>query len=423
MTRATAPEDRTPRASRTPDSSGASALPPTAGTALVLRLRGAARYAAPALLGYAAVRAVGLLALVAAHGVHRTVTRLGSAFDAEWYAGIVRSGYAYSDGLVGQHGIPYSSKAFFPLFPALAEPFHRLLPISAGTALLVVAWSASLAAAWGIFACAAHLHSRRVGVLAAVLWGVLPLAAVEDMGYSEGLFTALCAWALYAVLTRRWIWAGSLCVLAGLTRPTGMALTGAVGLAALVELCRWWRGRGEPARPGAVDWWRPLVGGLLSPLGWLGFILWTGWSEGSWGAYFHIQKAWASSFDGGAHTLKWYGELLGPYHRGYGHTQAHLVTGVTALVYLLLFVVTLVRRQPLVLLAFSAALLVMDLGNSSPYPPLARFLMPAFPLLFPLAEWLARIRNRGVLLVLLGAAALASAAYGVLVVFHNGAPA
>jgi hypothetical protein len=421
VTRATAPEERI--SVPVGASAGARALSPAGPRPPVHRLRRALRYAAPALYGYAAVRALGLVLLMAVKGPGPTIVRLGTGYDAGWYVRIVRTGYAVSNGLVGQNHIPYSPRAFFPLFPALAEPFYRLLPVSASTALLMVSWPASLLAAWGIFACAAQVVGRRAGVFAAVLWGVLPLAAVENMSYSEGLFTALCAWALYAVLTRRWIWAGVLSVAAGLTRPTAMALTAAVGLAALVELHRRWRERDHPLRDPGADWWRPLVGGLLSPLGWAGYILWTGWVEGSWGAYFHLQQAWGSSFDGGAHTLRWFAELLGPHRGGSGLTSANLVMGATTLVCLALFAVTAVRRRPLVLLAFSGALLVMDLGNAAAYPPLARFLLPAFPLLFPPARWLAGIRRRSVPLVLLGAAAVLSAAYGVVVVFLAGAPA
>jgi hypothetical protein len=38
-----------------------------------------------------------------------------------------------------------------------------------------------------------------------LLWGVLPVAIVQWMGYTEPLFTTLAAWALYGVLTGRWL--------------------------------------------------------------------------------------------------------------------------------------------------------------------------------------------------------------------------
>ena len=376
------------------------------------------RLAAPALYGYAATRAVLLAMLVLSRGPHRTITRLATDWDASWYGRIVRLGYTAHSGVFNAHGAEYSSKAFFPLFPALAEPFYRALPVTAGVALLIVAWVSGLFAAWGIYACGALCYDRRVGVVAAVLWGVLPLATVETMAYAESLFTALCAWGLYAVLRRNWIQAGALALLAGLTRPNAMALTGALAIAALVALYRSRRDGGDQ-----VARWRPPAGVLISSLGWLGYMLWTGWTQGSLTGYFHIQDAWSSRFDGGLSTLRWVAELSGPYHHGHGDSTNNLLMAATVLVYLVLFVVCLVRRQPLVLVVFSALLLAMDLGNSSPYPPLARFLIPAFPLLFPLAEQLVRIRRRWLLAALLGALALWSGYHGVDLVFVSGAPA
>ena len=409
--------------------------------------------------GYAAVRAVGVLALVLYGQLrHRSVVgRMGSAWDAGWYVRIVRTGYSVSNGLIGKDGIPYSPRAFFPLYPWLAAPLHRLLPVSAGGALVLVSSVAGVAAAAGVYACAAHCHGHRAGVAAAALWGVLPLAAVEDMAYSESLFTAFAAWTLYAVLTRRWLTAGLLCVLAGLTRPTAMVLTAAVGIAALAELRRLHRAPdlnpagalnpvGTPAQAATAEppWWRPLAAALLAPLGWVGYMLWTGWAVGSWTGYFHIQDAWGSSFDGGASAVRRLVHLVTgasaqhPSHSpaapvaaaaqqqvsGAIGVLATVVMVATLLACLALFVRT-VRgdRQPLVLLAYTAALLVLDLGNSSSSPPLARFLLPAFPLLFPLATWVADLRPGRRPATVLGVCALLSALYGVVVVFLAAAPA
>ncbi|MBC3840514.1 hypothetical protein GXW82_10495 [Streptacidiphilus sp. 4-A2] len=357
------------------------------------------------------------------------LARLGGAWDAAWYTRIVEIGYtaripyATPNGTIGAHGIPYSPRAFFPLYPGLAEPLYRILPISAGTALVIVSGAAGIAAALGIYACAAHCHGHRVGVIAAVLWGVLPLAAIENMAYSESLFTALAAWTLYAVMTRCWLWAGVLCFLAGLTRPTTMALTAAVAVAALAEL------RSER---GADDYpllrRRLLALCLVAPMGWVGYILWTGWVEGSWLAYFHIQDAWGSSFNGG---LSFFGLLIheaaatglrSPFSHGTSAAVSAVML-VTLFAYLALFIRTLRRRQPLVLLAYSAALIVIDLGNASPAPPLARFLLPAFTLLFPIAERVAKIRGRWRPAFLLGAFALLSGLYGIVVVFAGEVPA
>jgi len=397
---------------------GAVPLPATDPYPASQRVRRALRQAAPALYGYAATRLVLLSLLVLSRGPHRTITRLATDWDASWYGRIVRMGYTPHTGVFSPLGVEYSSKAFFPLYPALAEPFYRALPITAGLALLIISWTSGLVAAWGIYACGAFCHSRRVGVVAAVLWGVLPLAAVESMAYSEALFTAICAWCLYAVLRRNWLWAGSLCLVAGLTRTNAMALTGALGVAALAELYRWRRDAGGP-----VPWWRPLAAVAISSLGWLGYMLWAGWTQGSLTGYFHIQDAWSSTFDGGVSTLHWVEALSQPYHHGRGDSTTNEMMAATVLAYLVLFVFTLVRRQPLVLLAFSTLMLVMDLGNSSPYPPMARFLLPVFALLFPLAEQLVRIRSRWLLAALLGLLAVWSGYHAVDLVFVSGAPA
>ncbi|MHA6763051.1 glycosyltransferase family 39 protein [Streptacidiphilus sp. PAMC 29251] len=380
--------------------------------------RGALRDAAPALVGYVLVRLAGLLLAFWYGSTHdkQTLVRLGTFWDAGWYVRIVQTGYSVGDGFIGMHNIPYSPRAFFPLFPWLADAVRWVLPVSPGTALALVSSAASLAAAWGIHAVGRFCYGRRVGVIAAVLWGVLPLAVLENTAYSEALFTALAAWTLYAVLTRRWLTAGVLCLLAGLSRPSAMALTAAVGLAALLELVACLRGRGSG------HWLRPLVAGLLSPLGWAGYMLWTGWVLGSWGAYFHIQQAWASSFDGGGTSLHWFEDLLFGSRAVSGIPLSDAVMALTLACYLVLFALTLVHRQPLPLLVFSAALLVIDLGNASPAPPFARFLLPAFPLLLPLAVSLGRLRSRGSLAVVLGSATLLSGLYGVFVLFIGGAP-
>jgi hypothetical protein len=383
------------------------------------RLRRGLRRALPALLVYAAVRALGVLCVVAWGISHHIapITRLGTLWDAGWYARIADHGYSRADGLIGAHGIPYSPRAFFPLYPWLGHLIAGITGLGTAGGLVLVAWAASLLAAWGIFAIADRLWGSRVGRYAVVLWGVLPLAAVEIYGYSEPLFTALCAWSLYSLVRRRWLTAGLFCVAAGLTRPSATALVAAVVVTAAVEL---WRKRA---------WrWRPVAGALLAPLGWLGYLAYTAWAVGSPTAYFHIQAAWDTGIDFGWSTLRWYGNeatrLFAFGHPSQRHAVGRLPMALTGLVYLGLLVTTFrqrgARRQPLPLLAFGLGLFLVDFVNSSPQPPIARFLLPAFMLLYPAAQWLAaRPRLARPLLV---AAAIGSACYGVALTFHGGAP-
>ena len=167
------------------------------------RLADAVRAAAPALAGYLAVRLAGLLVLAAlADRANRSLPRLLGRYDGVWYLGLAANGYDTSitydaDGLVN------TNIAFFPLYPALVRLVSvvGVPPLYAG---VLVAGLAGLAAAWGIYAVGARLHSRQLGIVLAIVWGALPHAVVENMVYTESLFTALCAWAIWAVLSGRW---------------------------------------------------------------------------------------------------------------------------------------------------------------------------------------------------------------------------
>ncbi|MEE1751284.1 hypothetical protein PUR26_02055, partial [Streptomyces sp. SP18CS02] len=88
-------------------------------------------------------------------------------------------------------------------------------------------------------------------------------------------FTAIAAWALYAVLDRRWLTAAALAVLAGLTRPPGAAVVAAVVLCALYTL---WRPGPDGKRPVA----RLVTTVLVAPLGWFAWFGWVGYRAGSW---------------------------------------------------------------------------------------------------------------------------------------------
>lgn len=270
---------------------------------------------------------------------------------------------------------------------------------------LVLAWGCSLVAAWGVFAVGDRLHGRRTGTVLAVLWGTLPVAVVQWMGYTESLFTALAAWALYAVLTGRWAWAAGLAVAAGLTRPTGVAVAAAVSAAALLAVRR----GGHRALPAA----------LAAPLGWLGYVTWVGVRLGRWDGYFAVQRLWTNEWDGGAGTLRELRGLL-VYSR---HPQLFLV--VVSLVLVVsagLFLLCVADRQPLPLLVFSGVLLLVVLGSGGVYFPRARFLLPGFPLLLPVALALARARRPAAVLVLTGAALSSAWLGGYMLLVWSGPP-
>lgn len=371
----TDPGGRPPRSPRLPRPAGFPAA------LLLTRLR----RAAPALLAYAAVRGTGLLllALWAHSQQHGVRPILATQWDANWYLGIARHGYA-------RHlGTAYDANdlAFFPLYPYLVRAVGALTPGTLATAGLLIAVAASFVAAWGIFAVGHRLHGRRTAVLLTVLWAAVPVGLVQWMGYTESLFTAFAAWSLYAVLSDRWLWAGTLATLSGLTRPTGVAVAAAVTVAALWSLRRGFSSRA-------------LAAAVLAPAGWCAYVGWVGLRLGRWDGYFAVQRLWHNEWDGGAETLRRMREVL--VTDSTPELFLVIVT-VSLVVSALLYVLCVWDRQPLPLLVFSGVLLLIVLGSGGVYFPRARFLLPAFPLLLPVAVLLSRASRRFLTLALVTA--------------------
>ncbi|PAZ16017.1 hypothetical protein CLM62_10010 [Streptomyces sp. SA15] len=372
--------------------------------------RAALRRAAPALLGYAAVRALGLLALAlwSAARDKSAYTLLTARWDALWYTRVAELGYGYEVRL--PNGDVHSNLAFFPLLPWLERLLAAVTPLSYADAGFVVALLASLAAAWGIFAVADHVYGRRVGVCAAVLWAVLPVGIVQSMAYSESLFTALAAWSLYAVLTGRWVTAGALACLAGLTRPVGLAVVAAVWAAAIAAFVR---DRGTSGVAG-----RRALGMLLAPLGAAAYVLWVGHRTGKGPlGYLDVQAGWRNGFDGGYAFARFVTDKFTSLPSALAGVG--LIVGVGLVVWL--YVVCVRQRQPLPLLVYAGVVTALALCASSYFGSKPRLLMPAFPLLLPLALALARLRTPRSALVL-GTVAAACATYGAFWLNGSGPP-
>ncbi len=375
---------------------------------------GALRRAAPALLGYAGVRALGLVVLAAwsAANGKSAHTLLTARWDALWYTRVADLGYGYEVRL--PNGDLHSNLAFFPLLPWLERLGSALTPLSSADAGLLVSTSASLAAAWGIFAVAEHVYGRRAGVCAVLVWAVLPVGVVQSMAYSESLFTALAAWSLYAVLTGRWVTAGLLAALAGLTRPVGVAVVAAVWVTAVMSFVR---DRSAPGPDGAPRW-RRAVGMLLAPLGAAGYVLWVGRRTGKGPlGYLDVQAGWRNGFDGGYAFARFVADKFTSFPSALAGVG--LIVGVALVVWLY---VTCVRQgQPLPLLVYSGIVTALALCASSYFGSKPRLLLPAFPLLLPLALALSRLRTPRSAAVLGGVAA-ASAVYGAFWLNGSGPP-
>ncbi|WP_431034962.1 hypothetical protein ACQYWQ_14235 [Streptomyces sp. P6-2-1] len=385
-----------PRSRRSPGSAAGSAL------------YSSFRRAAPALAGFLAIRLAGSLLVVCACLLtgDSPYERLLRPWDAQWYEHIAAYGYGFA-----RHGkqpdLYYRDIAFFPLYPGLVRTLRLLIPFSVPVLALAVSWGSALLAAWGIHAVAERLRDRRTATVLVLLWALLPHAIVLSVPYSESLLTACAAWGLWALLDGRWVWAGTCAALAGLARPNGAALAAAVILAGL-----WlaWTTRAVPAP-------RVLAGMALAPLGWCGYVLYVGWERGDLlGGYFAVQRDWGSTFDFGQAMLRYTDHLAIGASRPERVVAVLLVSGA-----LLLFLVLLSEaRRPLpgALLVYAGVLLLIAVGGSAYLSCKPRFLLPAFPLLFPLADRLAAALTArpGRALVLLASLAGPALLYGAYLV-------
>jgi hypothetical protein len=344
-----------------------------------------------------------LVLVVAAAGAGRSAHARLVRWDAQWYAGIAADGYGFTR--LHPDGRRLSDLAFFPLYPAAERAVATLTGLRLVDAGLLVSAVASLVAAAGLYLVGARLSGPRAGVLLVLLWAALPVGIVASMAYSEALFTALAAWALLAVLDRRWLTAAVLASAAGLTRPVGIAVAAAVVTAAVLAF-------GDRSQPRA----RLAVAALVAPAGWLAYLGWVALRTGDPWGYFRVAGRWGNGFDGGAAFGRWVWVLLSGPRPWLG---LFVVLGLGALIGLYLLAVR--DRQPPALLVFAGLLLVLAVTTSGYFGSKPRYLLPAFPLLLPVAVRLAGLRTgaRVGVLILLTAG---SAAYGAVWLLGPGPP-
>jgi hypothetical protein len=228
------------------------------------------------------------------------------------------------------------------------------------------------------------------------------------------------------VLTGRWAGAGALALAAGLTRPVGLAVVAAVWTAAVLSFVR---NRSTPRPHGARTGPHTpasaprspvhrVLGMLLAPLGAAGYVLWVGRrTGGGLFGYLDVQAGWRNGFDGGYAFARFVADKLTSFPSALAGLG--LIAGVGLLVRL--YVVGVRQGQPVPLLVYSGAVTALALCASSYFGSKPRLLLPAFPLLLPLALALARARvSRSAPVV--GAVALASALYGAFWLNGSGPP-
>jgi hypothetical protein len=351
------------------------------------------RLAWPAFLVFLAQRLL-TVAWVVNHGAGE-LRPLVTRWDAGGYLRLAQGGYVYPNISPDGH-VRASNLAYFPLFPWLVRRIGDtgLLPLS--QALVVVSWLGGLLAVWAIFAVGNALYGRWAGIALSALWGMAPASLTLTMGYPEGMFTAAAAAALLCLIRRRPVWAGACAAVAGLLRPSAVAVIAMVVVYFLVEFGRWlaWR-RSLPddlsapprhaarlAGPdaGELSPVPAFLGAAVSTVGLGAFMIYVGVRTGEVFGYFAVQGQWGQRTAGFAEY--WQGIEQGLFGSPSGILIP--VTIAVSVGYLLLFCLIVFDRRLVWASVYAAGMLVISLTHITFQHVYARQLLPAFVLLIPL---------------------------------------
>lgn len=333
--------------------------------------RGALSGGAFALSAFLASRAA---TLIAAGGIAlstgSSLSRVLARWDGGWYVSVAL--YGYPSAVPSGHGdAAQSSLAFFPGYPLLIRALSMASGLSPPIAGIAISLAAGSAAVLAIHALAARLADDGTADRVAVLFAFLPAAFVLSMVYADALFLFLAAWCLLALLDERWAVAGVVAAVAGLVRPTGIAL---------VVACAW-AAASAMRRGGSV---RVLVAPLVAPAGCLAFLGYLWAHTGHALAFFEVQsRGWDNRLDLGASNLRAVLRHLSQGRVTFFVALLGLVAGTTALGLWLL-----IRwRAPGAITAYVVVAAGLALMGSNPLS-VPRFLLAAFPILIPVARWL-----------------------------------
>jgi len=150
------------------------------------------------------------------------------AWDASFYREIADRGYHRAGG----------SLRFFPLVPLLARGLGVVLAGHREIALLLVANGSALV--FSVLLCRlarSETGDPRLARRAVWIGALAPPALTLVLGYAEATLMMLAAGAFLALRGRRWGWAMTAGLLAGLCRPVGALLVAP----AAIEAARGWR--------------------------------------------------------------------------------------------------------------------------------------------------------------------------------------
>ncbi len=315
---------------------------------------------------YAACRVV-VTAAICIYPSNVSVERRFEAFDASYYAEIVRQGYPKVLPSSGQSAI-----GFFPGYPLVVRAVDDVFRTPIWLGLIGVSLLSGAIATLLIALIARETGMANASRAPAVIWQALPVSFLLSVGYSEGLFVALSALCMLMLLRNRWVVASLCAACAALTHPTGVVFV-LVGLIAAFT-----RGRNRPQV-------KALGVSAGASIGILTFCVYLKFHVGSFTAYFASKRqGWGNHEDFGEAAVKFVGRaLIDPTL----HPWWDIVTMTMALA-LILLIAMIRTRTPAMLVGYVLGVLFLattfGIASITSFP---RMTFAAFPLFFPLGRW------------------------------------
>lgn len=329
--------------------------------------------------------------------VPESFSLLGS-WDTTWYLDIAHRGYAFD---VGQVGEVFTNVAFFPMLPMVMWAAISL-GLNPFWVALVVGNGMFLVALVSLFAITRARFGPTMATRATWVLALAPPAIAASMAYTEGIALGLAIGAAWLAWKQRFMWAGLVAAFAVLIRPTGVIV--------LVPVLMLAWAAGADGR-----WKRVITAAIPTLVIGLSYLTVMQVRQGGWDLPLKAQAAWGRGQLGvGLLSLLpaklgsavgglFGGDLLGSRDL-LGKESLTQLAGLTAgdwsavvrdLLFGILYVVLLSAlwrregglRSPWVLYSF--LMLVIPLASGS-VTSLARLGLLAWPLAWPMAEWLGR---------------------------------
>jgi hypothetical protein len=315
------------------------------------------------------------------NGWHNAITGW-NRWDSLWFLHVAQYGYSPDN----------ASAAFFPGYPALIRVVGVLCLGHLLVAAYIVSNGALLAALVVLYRLTEREYDTGTARRAVLYLALFPTAFFLFDTYSEALFLLTVVGSIALARQRKWGWAALVGIGATLTRSIGIALVLALAAEAVHQTIEDRRAGLPSAAAGPRSPLGALAGRLTAsvvPLAGIGgYLLYWQLRFGDWYRPIGVEKTyWGRVFSPPWRTL-WEGMTMAWRYGPDGATGWLTLDFVLVAAGLVLGVFVAIRTRP-VYAVYTWASLLFFLATAWPGRPLMsdpRFLVPIFPLVWPLAR-------------------------------------